>query len=260
MRLVADADVGVVIVDFISDEMKSTLRSNLASYCYGAVRIEEDSTFYSFGSTMLQFIQRFDSKARTVRLGMAGELLIHMLVGEIQFPIASAGIFFNKEERNIKKGFDLTFLEPGSSAVWYGEVKSGETEGTANDKVHALLTTAANDLVQKLRPGAPRSRWESALLDADLTLQSVEARTMKTLLRADATTFGNGSTPPLNAVLAGVVFHATDHCCIDEDQVRTSAAALVDAAKFRRIKVIAAQQTVFDELVAYIRTELATLA
>jgi len=260
VRVETDDGVAVAVVDFISDELRNTLRQQLSTYCHGAVQVAEDSSFYSFQNTMRQFVERYESKAKTIQLGMAGELLTHLLLEQSQFELTSAGIFFNKEEKHIKKGFDLTFYED-SGMVWYGEVKSGEKEsGTSNEKAHALLVTAANDLFHKLEPGAPRSRWESALIDAGLTLQSEDATTMKRLLRADATAIQEGLPLPISAVIAAIVFHSPLHCSIDMGQVVATAASLSRAGKFKHLKALAAQQPVFDDLISFIRVELAAIA
>lgn len=199
---------------------------------------------------------------------MAGELLVHLVFPGEHFDLTSGGIFFNKEEKNIKKGFDLMFLEGTSSGVWYGEVKSGETssdpdsdsEHSTDGKVHSLLMEAARDLASKLRADAPRSRWDSAIIDASLALTSGEADTMKKLLRRDSQVVQAEGQLPANAMLAGVVFHNYEHCEVTEGQVRATATSIAESGKFARVRVVAAQQNVYDGLISFLRSEVADSA
>lgn len=257
VRTIANDDIHIAIVDTVSAELQDLLRADLSAYCYGATRIIEDTNFYSYEKTVLQFLERFRSKSATVRMGMAGELLVHALIGQTAFSITSASVFFNKEERHIKKGFDLTFFAENATRAWYGEVKSGEkSAGSADEKARALLSAASTDLWSKLQPGAPRSRWESALLDADLTLASADAGSMKKLLRSEATLSEDGETFKINAVLAGVVFHTSSCCEITEAGALATATSIIGAARFEQVKIVVAQQQLITDIIDFLESEL----
>lgn len=256
VRLIGDSVVSVLIVDFVSDGLKGLVQARLSDYCYGASRVMEDTTYYSFEKTVEQFLERFESKHRTTQIGMAGELLVHLLMPMAHPALTNVSIYFNKEERSIKKGFDLTFFEEASRAVWYSEVKSGEpTDQSADVKAASLLATAASDLASKTRAGAPRSRWESAQLDAGLALNSNEAQTVKALLRRDATVVDDGRDLLVNAVLAVAVFHDPEHCEIDKEAVIGAAQRIAGSNRFQALRVIAAQQSVFDDIIQFLKTE-----
>jgi len=259
VRIIADRDAVVAVVEQISDELKEHLRARLNEYCYGSTQSREDSDFYSFANTVRQLLERYDSKAKTTQLGMAGELLIHLVLPLSNFELTSGGIFFNKEEKHIKKGFDLTFLERHSPSVWYGEVKSGEISidtQTADSKAHELLLEAARDLALKLKADSPRSRWESAIIDAGLALASEDATSMKTLLRRDSSVLETEGQFPANAVLAGVVFHDYIHCEVSGAALSATAQSIARSGKFTKLRVLAAQQAVFDGIIAFLRDEL----
>jgi len=248
--------VSALIVDRISDEMKGLIQARLSDYCYGAIRVLEDSTYYSFEKTVEQFLERFESKHRTTQIGMAGELLVHLLMPMAHPALTNVSVYFNKEERSIKKGFDLTFFHEDTQAVWYSEVKSGEPSNeSADSKASSLMMTAASDLASKMTAGSPRSRWESAQLDAGLALTSAKATTVKTLLRRDATLVNDGNDLLVNAVLAVTVFHDSAHCEIDEAVVIQSAKRIAQTKRFQNLRVIAAQQSVFDEIIQFLRNE-----
>jgi hypothetical protein len=171
--------------------------------------------------------------------------------------LTSAAVFFNKEERSIKKGFDLTFHEVGSDAVWYGEVKSGgvQTE-SADAKSKSLLNTAASDLASKLGPGARRSRWDAALIDAGLTLQSPLAGAVKSLLRTDADDLVDGLGGLRDGLLSSAVFHEIEHCCVSPEGIIEVATEIVDSARFRQLRFIAIQENAYAEVVDFLRSEI----
>ena len=252
-----DLEVAVAVVENVSDELKDHLRARLGDYCFGSELAREDAAYYSFSETIRQLLERFDSKAKTLKIGMAGELLTHLVLAAVDFGLTSGGVFFNKEEKHIKKGFDLMFLEDASPAIWYGEVKSGEAPNASADaKAHDLLLDAARDLAEKLNAGASRSRWDSALIDAGLALASNEATSMKRLLRRDAKVLDDGEQFPINAVLGGVVFHDHSHCELTESKIRATSASIVASGKFARLRIIAAQQSAYEDLVSFLRAEV----
>jgi hypothetical protein len=256
IRLIGNSAVSAVIVDHVSDEMKGMIHARLNEYCYGATRVLEDSTYYSFEKTVEQFLERFESKHRTTQIGMAGELLVHLLMPMAHPSLTNVSIYFNKEERSIKKGFDLTFFHESAQTVWYSEVKSGEPAGESADaKAASLMATAASDLAAKMTAHSPRSRWESAQLDAGLAIRSEEAKTVKALLRRDATVVDDGNDLRVNAVLAVSVFHDLQHCEIDETAVIAAAQRIAASNRFDDLRVIAAQQSVFDEVIEFLRTQ-----
>ena len=255
IRLIGNSVVSALIVDRVSDEMKNMIHARLNEYCYGAIRVAEDTTYYSFANTVVEFLERFESKHRTTQIGMAGELLTHMLMPMAHPSLTNISIYFNKEERSIKKGFDLTFFEESAQTIWYSEVKSGEpTTESAEVKAVSLMGTAASDLVSKMAAHSPRSRWDSAQLDAGLAIFSDEAKTVKALLRRDATSVNEGNDLLVHAVLAVSVFHDLVHCEIDGSAVIAAAERIAASNRFKDLRVIAAQQTVFDELVQFLRT------
>ena len=54
---------------------------------------------------------------------MVGELLVHTIFSNYFQDYQSLSPFFNLEENNIKKGFDLVLLK--NNEIWINEVKAG---------------------------------------------------------------------------------------------------------------------------------------
>lgn len=248
-------ETALVVVESISDEFREHLRERLAAFCYGAVLADEDSSYYSFERTISEFLIRYETKASTTKIGMAGELIVHVLMPRAHPGLSSSAVFLNKEERSIKKGFDLTFHAPKGDALWYGEVKSGEVGAgqTADEKSASLLKLAANDIADKLGPGAERSRWDSAIYDAWATLESAQAQTAKALLRSDVSSALDGESYDKNVVLAAAVMHALEHCQISGDALADVVDGLNQSNRFTKMSVLAVQQDDIESVIAFLR-------
>ncbi|WP_169164139.1 hypothetical protein [Cellulomonas taurus] len=250
-----DNDVAVVIVDEVSEQLGVQLRDRLAAYCFGSANVADDADYYSFERTIKELLVRYDTKPHETKIGMAGELLVHVLVPHTHPNMSSSAVFLNKEERSIKKGFDLTFHATADGSVWYGEVKSGVVKGTqlADEKSVDLLKTAAADIADKLGKGAQRSRWDSAVADAVLTLEASQAASAKKLLRNDATEAAAGKLKNKNVLVAAVVMHEIGHCEISGAHVRQAVSSLNSTGRFSSVAVLVAQQHEIETLLDHLR-------
>lgn len=257
---VSSGETAVLVLEHVSDELKELLRERLAAFCFGAVEVALDADYYSFEETITELITRFDSKPRATKVGMVGELVVHVLMPSSHPTLSSTAIYFNKEERSIKKGFDLTFHETTKKAIWYGEVKSGHVtkNESADDKTSSLLKTAAADVAGKLSRDAQRSRWDAAIYDAGLTLESNQAKTVKALLRSDARQIATGTQIKKNVVLAATVVHSVGHCRVSGDATLRVAEEIVNSSRFDATRILVVQQEELETIVSYLRSELAT--
>lgn len=169
--------------------------------------------------------------------------------------MSSSAVFLNKEERSIKKGFDLTFHSAADEALWYGEVKSGivADDQTADQKSGALLATAASDIASKLDKGAERSRWDSAIADARVTLASGQAASARELLRSDAMAAQAGAMETKNVMVAAVVMHSIGHCSVSTQNIRQVAAKLQQGGRFSSVAVLVAQQHEIESVIEHLR-------
>jgi hypothetical protein len=255
---VASGETAVLVVEHVSDELKKLLRQRLAAFCFGAVEVELDSDYYSFEATITELLTRFDSKPKATKIGMVGELVVHVLMPSSHPSLSSSAIYFNKEERSIKKGFDLTFHE-GTKAIWYGEVKSGHVKDneSADDKSSSLLKTAAADVAGKLSQDAQRSRWDAAIYDAGLTLESSQAKTVKALLRSDARVIATGTQIKKNVVLAATVVHSVGHCRVSVEATAVVAEEIVNSKRFDATRILVIQQEELETIMSYLRSEVA---
>lgn len=245
----------LVIVRAVSDDFRTHVRERLAEYCYGATTVSEDTEFYSFEKTVAEFLERYDPKPRTTRLGMAGELIVHVLMPLLHVELKSAAVYFNKEERSIKKGFDLTFLGPSESTVWYGEVKSGEVASHSNsdEKAASLIDSAASSLASMLDDVTHLSRWDAALIDTRLTLEFGLAKTARELLRSDQDTVRKGGALSKRVLLAGAVMHELSHCIVTTRGVEKIVESIASINQFSETKILVIQQDALEAVIEHLR-------
>lgn len=258
IRLVAVADASILILESVTDEIKQALRSRLVDYCYGRVKAGEDADYYSFNLTVDEFFKLYDSKADETQLGLAGELVVHLLLPHGHDRLVSACVYLNKEERHVKKGFDLTFRDHHDGSLWYGEVKSGRVNDsqTADSKVRDLINIAENGLHKMFTSDVRKKRWDAAILDADAALQTSDALSVKKLLRADFMTLDNGSAPKVNALLCAVVMHPFDLNEIDAGTGEVLIKSVTGRGRFDELRLLLIQQSDLEDLVGVLRESL----
>ena len=90
-------------INTFSDELMDIIRKRLTSICHGIYNSSLEQKSKSYKNTIRSFIQRYYNKNEQTQKGMIGELLTHILVGEILKNHTSSLPFFNLEEKSIKK-------------------------------------------------------------------------------------------------------------------------------------------------------------
>lgn len=138
-------DASILVLEEVTQEIKHTLDTRLVEYCYGRVKAAEDPDYNSLETTLDEFFKLYDTKPEKTQLGIAGELIVlHLLVPHGHEKLVSAAQYLNKEERAIKKGFDLTFYDDHDGGLWCGEVEGGKVSDsqTADSKASDLIGVA----------------------------------------------------------------------------------------------------------------------
>lgn len=248
----------LVVVHDLSDELKDHISAHLTAICHGKALSDEDPAYYSLKRTLTEFLARIETKPWETQLGMLGELLTHVLA-PIRFPeVTLSSVYFNKEERNVKKGFDLTFARSDWSEVWYCEVKSGELQhGTPEEKIRALLGTAVRDLREKLSDAERRSLWDSAVDDATKVLASAEARSVRDLLRADWVSAEEGRDWDKFGLVSAVLFHPVATSQVAPADLEVRLATVDRAGFFTRLEMLALQKSTAMKVLDFIRAKAA---
>lgn len=256
VRVVAVDDASILVLEEVTQEVKDALKANIVDYCYGRVNAAEDSDYYSLETTIKEFFRLYDAKSDTTRLGIAGELIVHLLLPHGHERLVSAALYLNKEESAIKKGFDLTFYDEVDDGLWYGEVKAGRVNPaeSADSKVRDLVGLAERGLHKMFTTDIRKKRWDAAQLDADATLNSKQANTVKNLLRADFKTIRLGNAAEVRALLCGVVMHQLDLGEIDATTGQVLIDSITERGRFAGLRILLIQQTDLEDLIEVLRS------
>ena len=213
------------------------------------------SMFADYQRTIQEFLARYDTKTTLQKKGIIGELLTHVLARHYLEGLEPASILFNKEERSMRKGFDLIFLEPEHETIWYSEVKSGHAQGTVtpSEKCLYLLKTARADITDKFT-NAPINAWFSAVVDANLTVSEYIRPVLQRLLDADARARRPDSFSAA-AMLVSVVY-ASPASVVDYDEIIEYFDDTYKEELLSNLIVLSIQKETVERVVNFLRNEI----
>jgi hypothetical protein len=139
-------------IESFSTELQDKIRNELSAIALGAAEIVALPEYNNYHTTLREFLARYKDKTEDTQKGMIGELLSHILIPELFQNLTSLSVLLNKEERSIKKGFDIIYCDIPQSALWYSEVKSGHktTEDSSEKANHTLVKRAYADIKKNL--------------------------------------------------------------------------------------------------------------
>ncbi len=205
-----DAKVTLFTVDYLSNEFKEAIRNDLAEISYGKGVVQEDPVdMYSYKETLKEFFKRYDKKTIDIKKGMIGELISNVLIRHHIDRLNCISVFFNKEERSIKKGYDIVYFDVYDNHIWYSEVKSGTNDEQKNvdEACKILLKRADADICTKFQEKR-RSLWDSAIIDArNVFYGNKKKQDIFNLLKKDWKDNDNGKIS-YNAILISVLFYS----------------------------------------------------
>ncbi|MDD4909622.1 MAG: hypothetical protein PHR44_02960 [Candidatus Omnitrophica bacterium] len=206
VKIVRNNKSWVCHVDDFSDDLKEIIRKNLQEICYGAKQVSDFKKTYTYKNTLNNFLDRYSRKTDEQKKGMLGELLAHVLLVKSMPNLTRTSIFFNPGERNIKKGFDIIFLDTSGRILWYSEVKSGEKhKKSVNDSNSELLKSARKDVKTKI--GSKLAYlWDNAMVDAQLTTEKQVFETLKSLLEQDCFFVNKTAELKGHAIIVSVLY------------------------------------------------------
>lgn len=249
----------ICCIDDFSDELKNLIREELNYICHGKTTIEEDTvSFYSYKDTLKEFIERYRKKSTNTKKGMIGELIAHLVIDKVLTHLQTIGIFFNKEEASIRKGFDLTYVDLKGSTVWYGEVKSGEVSSTssASTKNNELLGRAKKGMKENLT-GKRANLWRSVLTDTALTFASKKKITVQNILKNDLKEIRDDPSTKKNAILVSVLFHDSNNK-VSPEVVQKYLAKVVSANIFSNVVIFSIQKSTYSKIEQFLCEESLT--
>lgn len=245
-------NVTVCRVESLSDDLKGLIRDELSAICLGRSLVAEDAHYYSYSNTLKKFLETYDNIAQTQKIGIVGELLAHLLISRHRPDFKIVTLLLNKEDLQIRKGFDLVYLS--DKELWYGESKSGELQqGTPIQKIGRLLSDAKNGIKDYLE-GSRSKLWDSAILEASQTLGSEESLTAKELLRNDTVSLQSGVAIKKNALLVPILFNDINNP-IDIDELVRKVQNIADEEVFNDILVFCIHKSTYSKIVEFLKAE-----
>lgn len=258
VRTIDRINYSIFYIDTFSDELKRIIRDQLQGVWSGFAEADSLPEFYSYKKTLTSFLERYYPKSDDTKKGMIGELLSHILMNYHDNKLTSLSILKNKEEKSIKKGFDIIYCHLEDNKLWYAEVKSGrsETKKVNSSDYNIILLNRAKSSIGEMLAEKRNALWESALIDVTLAIKENQGRlNLKQLLSDDAPSINPNQKK--NVILISTLYHdLTDS--IDELNVSDFLANTINEDLFEGIIVVSIQKSTFETVAKFLSDELAT--
>ena len=246
-------------IENFSEEMQKLLREHLSYICYGISSAASGKKIYSYKSTLIEFRKRYENKSENTKMGMLGELLIHLIVRTFFDEYIVASPFFNLQERSIKKGFDVVLSSKSGQDIWLIEIKSGElhvNKGCTETTID-LINTAKYDLIKRLN-NENHSLWINAVADAKYVFDNnQDSKKMIVDLLEKYCEFSNDEkvvSNKINVFLSSSLFsNLKDN--IDEIKIRERYATINKENIFKSVYILSIHKETFTKLINFIECE-----
>ncbi|GAB2982099.1 hypothetical protein GCM10027049_18210 [Mucilaginibacter puniceus] len=255
VHIYRDGQTLVCTVNNFNTELESLIREQLNSVWNGFAEIENDPEIYTYQRTLGTFLDRYKSKAEETQKGMIGELLAHILINNVLTEFKTLSVLRNKEDRSIKKGFDIIYHQNGTNYLWYSEVKSGGKEKPTETSTdyNSVLLKRADASISVMFDEKRQSLWESALTDVTLIIADKKLRSnLKALLDNDSP--HHKPTAKHNVILVSVLYHCPTEP-IDVNNVKAFYDDIVLANNYEAALVFSIQKKTFEKIASFLERE-----
>jgi hypothetical protein len=258
-ELDSTSPVSLCIVDDLSDELQTILRSELSKVCHGVAKAAASKKIYSYERTVKEFLKRYQDKTPDIKTGMIGELLCHILLFNYRPHLKPASPYFNMEEASIKKGFDLLVTDKSDNSLWVAEVKSGGVgESEKHKKIRSLIDLAKNDIIKRIS-AENSTLWHSAINNVELAMEggTTEKQILLGLVEdfLDASETKTTDLCALNVILVPILFESTiDE--IDFDVIKKKYIKLATGNPFGSYTIFAIQKSTITKIENFLQKEV----
>lgn len=238
----------IIEIHFLSDELKSKIKNELTTICHGEYALISESNYYSFEATLTELIKFRIPERKIKKVGAIGELLLNVIIRSFT-DLKIISPFFNMEERNVKKGFDIIAID-NLDKIWIIESKAGELgqEKTVTSKVCERIRTAKNDLNTRLNEENSQL-WLNAIKSVRSSLDNnSEKATIVNILEKTSNTAKSNDK---NVVLGGTVFCTFDST-IDDEKITELYNSIKESNIFSNLKLIAIQKQTYQAIFDYL--------
>lgn len=256
-----------VRVSKFTDELKDAIRKDLSNICYGENNIEEYKDIIDYSYTLNDFFSRYDEKTAKQKKGIIGELITHVILTNCFSCFSRLSVLFNKEEKSMRKGFDIVVFNNLRKTLWYTEVKSGECcsdkskcnyiPNTCNKKAInknlALLKLAKDDIVERFDNGSQHI-WFSAMVDLNSTLQSNSRDSVRELLKKDFSSHKDKKQFDKRVILTSVLFEEKGKDQLASLEVYYK--SLLAEKAFSEFILLSIQKDTYQAVEHFLRTEI----
>ena len=232
----------------LSDDLKDKIKEQLVEICHGEYALVSESKYFSFDETIKELVNHRLPKAKNKKIGAIGEILLNVMIREYtDMKIVSP--FFNIEERNVKKGFDIIAVD-SSEDLWIIESKAGEKGKlkSSTDKVYERIKFAEKDLYKRLNKDNSQL-WLNAIKSVTSSIDdNSEKKTIMNILEKNS---NSCSSSDKNVVLGGTVF-CLFNSLIDSTVLNKLYVSILNSKKFSKIRLIAIQKKTFQAVIDYL--------
>lgn len=246
-------------VDELSESIKESMREQLAAICHGENYTNTGRRAYNYKNTIKEFLKRYEKKSEKIRMGMIGELLVHLIFNNYFDEYKTVTPYFNMEERSIKKGYDLVLTEVANQILWITEVKSGKLHSRKNSNrtMNDFIGTAYKDLTKRLNKENV-SLWMEAVNCAKISLDDkhvMKQAVIDILLDwNDEATDGKCSSHDKNVILTGVLF-ADMNDKINNENARKKQIRIERTKIFQQVYVLEIQKGTYSKIYNFLKEE-----
>ena len=249
----------VFVIEDFSEDIKKSIREQLAVICHGVDYVNTGRRTYNYKNTVKEFLKRYENKSIDIKIGMIGELLVHLVVKNYYDEYKAVTPYFNMEERSIKKGYDAVLTEADSPILWIIEVKSGKLHSnkTSDQTINDLVGTAKRDLDVRLNE-ANASLWMEAVNGAKISFDSnneMKDAVINILLDwSDDATDGVYTSEEKNVFLTGVLFSdlADTITALNLQQKQNR---IERTGEFSQVYVLGIQKETYEKVYQFLREE-----
>ena len=141
----------LINITSVTTELEELINDNIRLITEG----KTDTNVESIKKRMVEYLER--KKGSSLELGAVAEFMIHLYLNEKGFK--QEFLFFNLEERSIKKGFDGYYSVNNSE--WILESKSGSSN-TKGISHRSKIKEAYTDLSHKIKDKEGNNPWRNA--------------------------------------------------------------------------------------------------
>jgi hypothetical protein len=258
IKIIEKPKYSIFYIESLSNDSKEIIRIQLKGIWNGFAEADSLPRFYSYKNTLTEFIDRYNSKPSNIKKGMIGELIAHLILNHQDNGLSPLSILKNKEEKSIKKGFDIIYCDVANSKLWYSEVKSGRSaKGTHNStNYNNILLNRAKTGISKMIDEKRNSLWESALIDVSLVINENAGRLdLKQLLSDDSPNLNTNQKK--NVILISSLYHnLSDE--IDEINVSDFLDNTVNEDIFEEVIIISIQKETYEAVANFLSDEIIT--